>query len=49
MGALPNYQLFVCRDRRSNADAGVLWLKDALVRIGRACGEHSENSNEIGL
>lgn len=47
--ALPPDQLFMCLDRRSNADAGVQWLNDALVRIGRASGEHSENSNEIEL
>ena len=47
--ALPNYQLFVCWDRRSNADAGVLRLKDALVRIGTAVPPSGENSSQIRL
>lgn len=29
---LPDYQLFVCWDRRAGADAGVQWLKDLFVR-----------------
>ena len=32
---LPSYRLYVCWDTRSNADAAVLWLRDALVRLGR--------------
>ena len=30
---LPGYRSVVCWNRRSNSDAGVLWLKDALLRI----------------
>ncbi|NDZ17175.1 LysR family transcriptional regulator [Variovorax sp. WS11] len=33
---LPSYRLYVCWDTRSNADQAVLWLRDALVRLGRA-------------
>ena len=33
---LPSYRLYVCWDTRSNADEAVLWLRDALVRLGRA-------------
>jgi DNA-binding transcriptional LysR family regulator len=29
---LPNYQLFVCWDRRGHADAGLQWLRDSFVR-----------------
>jgi DNA-binding transcriptional LysR family regulator len=32
---LQGYRSVVCWNRRSNSDAGVLWLKDALLRIGR--------------
>ena len=32
---LPSYRLYVCWDTRSNADEAVLWLRDALVRLGR--------------
>jgi len=32
---LQGYRSVVCWNRRSNSGAGVLWLKDALLRIGR--------------
>ena len=32
---LPSYTLYVCWDARSNADEAVMWLRDALVRLGR--------------
>ena len=35
---LPSYRLYVCWDTRSNADEAVLWLRDALVRLGRPPG-----------
>ena len=34
--ALPDYQLFVCSDRRAAEDVGIQWLKQALLRIGAA-------------
>ncbi|MBO9512766.1 MAG: LysR family transcriptional regulator [Variovorax sp.] len=32
---LPSYRLYVCWDARSNADEAVMWLKEALARMGR--------------
>lgn len=34
--ALPSYRLYVCWDARSNTDEAVRWLRDALIRLGRA-------------
>ena len=31
---LPGYRTVLCWNQRSNSDKGVLWLKDALLRIG---------------
>ena len=30
---LPDYQLFVCWDRRGNGDAGLQWLKGVVLRL----------------
>jgi DNA-binding transcriptional LysR family regulator len=35
---LPIYHLLLCWNRRAGNDPGVLWLKDELLRVGRAVG-----------